>query len=59
VNEDVNTSKPRSFTAIKENLYMIEVYRNKSAHFYNEALEPQIFMLVARAALNYVEFIKI
>lgn len=58
VNEDVNTSKPRSFIAIKENLYMIEVYRNKSAHFYNEALEPQIFMLVARAALNYVEFIK-
>lgn len=58
MNEDVNTSKPRSFTAIKENLYMIEVYRNKSAHFYNEALEPQIFMLVARAALNYVEFIK-
>ena len=58
VNEDINSSKPKSFLFIQENLNMIEIYRNKSAHFYNEALEPQIFMLVARAVLNYVEFIK-
>jgi len=51
--------KPKSFLAIKENLGFIKYYRNNIAHFYNEALEPYIFMLVARAALNFVEFIKL
>ena len=51
--------KPKSFLATKENLGLIKYYRNNVAHFYNEALEPDIFMLVARAALNFVEFIKL
>ena len=50
VNDHINTVKPKSFLAIRENLFMIEEYRNNVAHFYNEALEPHIFMLVARAA---------
>lgn len=57
--EHINQKKAKSFTATKENLFLIEEYRNNTAHFYNESLEPQIFMLVARAALNYVEFIKV
>ena len=58
VDEYINSIKPKSFTAIKENLFKIEEYRNNIAHFYNENLIPHIFMLVARAALNYVEFMK-
>ncbi len=58
VEEYINKSKPKGFTATRENLSMIEGYRNSTAHYYNEAIEPFIFMLVARAALNYVEFVK-
>jgi hypothetical protein len=58
VNEYLNRQKENSFTAIKENLSLIEEYRNNIAHFYRESLDPQIFMLLARCALNYVEFVK-
>lgn len=58
VTEDVNSKKPKSFTAIQKNLEEIEAYRNGIAHFYCDNLEPYIFMLVARAALNYVDFVK-
>jgi len=58
VAEYINTLKPRSFIAIQENLKKIEEYRNNIAHFYNENLTPHIFMLVAKAALNYTEFVK-
>lgn len=56
INEKI---KSNSFLAIKENLVLLEVYRNNIVHFYNEALEPYIFMLIARAALNFVEFFKL
>ncbi|SEV93490.1 DUF3644 domain-containing protein [[Clostridium] fimetarium] len=55
--EYINSIKPKSFMSIKENLILIEDYRNNIVHFYNEQLEPYIFMLTAKAALNYVEFI--
>lgn len=58
VTEHVNNAKPKSFTHIKENLEAIENYRNNIVHFYNEQLEPYIFMLIAKAAVNYVEFLK-
>jgi len=58
VDEYINTIQPKSFIAIRENLFKIEEYRNNIAHFYNEELTPHIFMLVARATLNYVEFMK-
>ena len=58
VDEYINTIHPKSFIAIRENLFIIEKYRNNIAHFYNEELTPHIFMLVAKAALNYVEFMK-
>lgn len=56
--EFINKKEPKSFKAIKENLFLIEVYRNNIVHYYNEQLEPYIFMLTAKAALNYVDFLK-
>lgn len=58
VNEHLNNKKSNSFIAIKRNIEEIEKYRNNVTHFYCEQMEPYIFMLVARSALNYVEFIK-
>lgn len=58
VAEDINGKKPNGFEAIKRNIEEIEVYRNSITHFYCDELEPFIFMLVARAALNFVEFMK-
>lgn len=54
----INSQKPKSFVAVKKNIEEIENYRNKVAHFYNEKLDPYIFMLVAKSAINYVDFIK-
>lgn len=58
VAEDINGKMPKSFEAIRKNIEEIEIYRNGITHFYCDVLEPYIFMLVARAALNYVEFLK-
>lgn len=58
VSEHINSDKPKSFIAVKENLEAVEDYRNNIVHFYNEQLEPYIFMLIAKAAANYVEFLK-
>lgn len=54
----INTLEPKAFSAVKENLLLIEGYRNNIVHYYNEQLEPYIFMLTAKAALNYVDFLK-
>mgnify|MGYP003303957670 CR=1 FL=1 len=58
VTEHINNIKPKSFTAVRLNIEEIEKYRNSITHFYCEELEPYVFMLVARSALNYVDFIK-
>ena len=58
VAEDINSKEPHSFEAIKKNIEEIEIYRNGITHFYCDELEPYIFMLVARAALNFAEFMK-
>ena len=57
VNDDINGKQKGKFTAVKENLKLIDEYRNNIAHYYCDHLEPYIFMLIAKAALNYVEFI--
>lgn len=59
VNDYINSKIPKSFNAIKENIVLIEQYRNDTAHLYNENLEPCIFALVACSALNYVDFVRI
>lgn len=58
VTEHINGKRKNSFTAIQKNILKIEEYRNSITHFYCDELEPYIFMLSARSALNYVEFIK-
>lgn len=58
VDEHLNSIKRHSFTAIKENIILIEDYRDAITHFYCDQIEPYIFMLVARSALNYVDFMK-
>lgn len=58
VSEHQNSRKANSFIAIRKNIEEIEKYRNSITHFYCEQLEPYIFMLVARSALNYVDFMK-
>ena len=45
--------------AVEANLIKIEEYRNSIAHFYHENMEPHIFMLTARCALNYADFVKL
>ena len=56
--EHINSKKRGSFSAVQKNIEEIEIYRNNIAHFYCEQLEPYIFMLTAKSALNYVGFIK-
>lgn len=56
VEEYINTVEPKAFGAVKQNLLLMERYRNNIVHYYNEQLEPYIFMLTAKAALNYVDF---
>ena len=56
--EYINNNERGAFKAVQENLYLIEKYRNNIVHYYNEQLEPYIFMLTAKAALNYVDFVK-
>lgn len=58
VAENINGRKSNSFEAVRRNLEEIEIYRNGVTHFYCDELEPYIFMLVARSALNYVDFVK-
>lgn len=58
VDSYLNTSNPKSFTAIRKNLEEIEKYRNQLVHYYVDKLEPYLFMLISRAALNYVDFVK-
>jgi hypothetical protein len=59
VSDHLNSKKLKSFVAVKANLQAIEGYRNNVAHFYSEDLLPCVFTLVARCALNFVEFIKV
>lgn len=58
VAEHRNGIKKNSFTAIQRNIEEVEKYRNQVTHFYCDELEPYIFMLVARMALNYADFMK-
>ena len=58
VAEDINAKVPNGFEAVKRNIEEIELYRNGITHFYCDELEPYIFMLVARSALNFVDFMK-
>ena len=58
VSSFINEQNPKSFTAIRKNLEEIDDYRNKFIHYYSEKLDPYLFMLISKATLNYVDFVK-
>ena len=59
VYQDINKKEGKGkFDAIKANIDLLEEYRNSIAHFYNKEMEPYIFMVLARAAINFSEFVK-
>jgi hypothetical protein len=58
VRDHINAKKANAFTAVAENLWAIESYRNDVAHFYCADILPCIFTLVSRCALNFVDFLR-
>lgn len=40
-----------------ENLELIDTYRNTNVHYFEEELDPAIFMLLSKSLLNYNEFL--
>lgn len=53
-----NAKQNRFFPAVYENLMLLNDYRNSNIHFYENSLDPIIFMLISKAVLNYDEFVK-
>ncbi|MBN1181123.1 MAG: DUF3644 domain-containing protein [Bacteroidales bacterium] len=58
VGEHINGQNPKIFIAVEKNLLAIEDYRNSVAHYYCEDLQPCIFALVSRGALNFADFLR-
>ena len=57
--DHINTGKQnKSFPAVYENLMLLNDYRSANVHFYENCLDPVVFMLVSKAVLNYDEFVK-
>ena len=58
VNDDINKNENKKFTPIKTNLELIYLYRNTNVHYFEEELDPAIFMLLSKAVLNYSDFVE-
>lgn len=58
VEQHINKKQPKHFTAVQRNLYLLEEYRNCYTHYYSEQIEPLVFMVVAKAAINFASFVK-
>lgn len=58
VEQHINKKQPKHFTAAQRNLHLLEEYRNCYTHYYSEQIEPLIFMIVAKAAINFASFVK-
>lgn len=57
--DHINSKKQdKSFLAVYENLMLLNDYRSANVHFYENSLDPIIFMLISKAVLNYDEFVK-
>ncbi len=60
VRDHVNaTEKNKKFMAIAENIFQLNEYRCSNIHFAEGALDPVVFMLLAKAVINYDAFVKI
>ena len=59
VRDHINTEeKNQKFMAISENISRLNEYRCSNIHFVEAALDPIIFMLLAKAVINYDAFLK-
>lgn len=57
--DHINTGKQnKSFPAVYENLMLLNDYRSANVHFYENSLDPVVFMLISKAVLNYDDFVK-
>ena len=58
VGEDINSKEGHKvFASIKENLNILDDYRNNNAHYFEGDLDPIIFMIISKAAINFNNFI--
>ncbi len=53
-----NHINTKTFSAVYENLILLNDYRSANVHFCEKTLDPVIFMLISKAVLNYDEFVK-
>ncbi len=59
VQEHINLSESnKDFNAVRENLYLLSEYRNNITHYFEEDLDPIIFMLLSKATMNFNAFIE-
>ena len=59
VHEHINkTENNKNFNSVKENLFLLSEYRNNNTHFFEDELDPIIFMLLSKATLNFNSFIE-
>lgn len=58
VKDDINSKEgPKIFNAVFANLDLIEQYRNTNVHYFEEELNPAIYMLLSRSVINYNNFL--
>lgn len=59
VHEHINkTEGNKNFNSVKENLFLLSEYRNNNTHYFEEELDPIIFMLLSKATLNFNAFLE-
>lgn len=58
VRDFINTNEGKgSFNAVFANLDLIDQYRNTNVHYFEEELNPAIYMLLSRSVINYNNFL--
>ena len=56
--DDINHKEGKNaFSSVYANLDLIEQYRNTNVHFFEEELNPAIYMLLSKCVLNYNTFL--
>ncbi len=59
VHEHINKREQnKNFNAVNDNLFLLAEYRNNNTHFFEQELDPIIFMLLSKATLNFNEFLE-
>lgn len=59
VQEHINSLESnKNFNAVRENLYLLSEYRNNITHYFENELDPIIFMLLSKATMNFNIFIE-